>query len=239
MTAQGISQGIVSGINGGGGAAPGGGDPAGIFGASLSTWFKADEGVTESSGVVSEWANQASAGNATQTVPSAKPVYVAAGIDGTPELNFTFKFMYVSLPIATEFTVYAFLDQGVDPVRSILWDGSRGIYPGGLFAHQPSIFNGSWHNSTDSNLGWHLNRFSVRINTSGNATIAVDDLTEQGFALTAIHSGSWSEMGRSVQTSHATLKQLLIVDEYVDDVDSRNDDILSYFKSEFPTLASW
>lgn len=239
---MGITSGIISGIQPGLNPSAGGGggsDPDSIFGASLSSWFRADVGVTESGGLVSDWANQATAGDASQTSAGAKPLYVASGTDGTPEIDMRLKFFNVSLPIASEFTVYAFINQGTAAVRSLLWDGSRGIYPGGLTAERPSIFNGAWHTSTDSNLGWHLNRFSVRINTSGDSSIAVDANAEQTYALTAVHAGPWTEMGRSTQTPDFYAKQILIVDELIDDGDSRNDDILTYFKSEFPTLATW
>lgn len=213
--------------------------PDTIFGASLSSWFDARVGVTEASNLVSDWANQATAGDATQTVGGSKPVYVASGSDGTPELDMQLKFFNVSLSIASEFTVYAFINQGTAAVRSLLWNGSTGLYPGGLTAERPSIFNGGWHTSTASNLGWHLNRFSVRISTSGLGSIAVDDSAEQTFSLVSIPTGSWTQMGRSTQTPDFTAKQILIVDELVNDADSRHQDVLDYFKDVYPTLAGW
>lgn len=238
---MGITSGIISGIQAGLNPSAGGSDsdPGSIFGASLSSWFRADAGVTESGGLVSDWANQATAGDAAQATSGARPLYVASGSDGTPEIDMRLKFFNVSLPIASEFTVYAFINQGTAAVRSILWNGSTGLYPGGLTAERPSIFNGGWHTSTDSNLGWHLNRFSIRISGSGLGSIAVDDNAEQTFSLISIPAGSWTEMGRATQTPDFYAKHILIVDELIDDADSRNDDVLAYFKAEFPTLATW
>ena len=217
--------------------------PDEIFGASLTSWFDSRFGVTLDVLEVDEWANQATGPDAVQDGAANRPEYIASGAGGTPDVDFPVAPLAGRLAftaaIAAEFTVYVFMNATGAVVKNLLWDGSRGLYPGGLTLNNPSIFNGSWFTSTDTNNGWHLTRFSVRISGSGDGSIAVDDSAEQLFTLAAIPTGSWNNIARPSQELQGLVKQILVVDEYVNDADPRNAQVADYFKDVYPSLVPW
>lgn len=58
------------------------------LGSSLVTWWDASQGVTESGGLVSAWADRVGGATVTQATGSLKPAYQATGMGGLPVLNF-------------------------------------------------------------------------------------------------------------------------------------------------------
>lgn len=55
----------------------------------LQLWFRADAGITQSGGTVSQWSNQFGSGTAaTQTTASHRPKFIAQAVNGKPALQF-------------------------------------------------------------------------------------------------------------------------------------------------------
>lgn len=57
--------------------------------AGLALWLRADQGITESSGAVSAWADQSGAGNHSTSTSTTKPTVVADAMNGRPVVRFT------------------------------------------------------------------------------------------------------------------------------------------------------
>lgn len=234
------------------GAALGIQPPNVIFGANLTDWFISDVGVTvvDNGGQdeVLKWANQATGGDIDEHAPAStlRPNYDDPGVGGTPDVHFvngTPAAMAFTDAIKPEFTAYIFAENtaGFGNSTNLLWGASNHGLFHGLSPHHPSIFNGSHFVGTVSNLGWASTRYSVRDNGVGVSSIAVDDNAEETGLVNWIVGVNWINFSRQLtsQVLRARVKQFLIVDQYVDDADPRHQQLLDYFKDEYPTLVTY
>lgn len=109
-------------------------------------WYKADVGVTESGGVVSQWNNQSGlAGNL--VVPSGKdgPAYVASGINSLPTIEFSSDSMALQLTGDTT-TIKSIISvvrsaSSLSTYQCIVEAGGGGLY---TILVDPDLFGSYW-----------------------------------------------------------------------------------------------
>jgi hypothetical protein len=116
--------------------------------AGLKLWLDASQGVTQSGGLVSAWADQSpNAANATQATGGAQPTYVASQFNGRPVIRFAAGKSMIAPDLglhASDLTVFA-----VTASKGTGNDGDRGLihlgaaYPNGYILEQRS-FNTSF-----------------------------------------------------------------------------------------------
>ena len=133
----------------------------------LQMWMRADAGIEEVGGLVSNWTDQSTANNhLTQSVASPQPTFVASGLDGRPTVRFdgALDFLAFTAPVTTIRTVFWVVNETLaapNAYRFLLGHATGYDFHGGS-AHQ------IWSSSSNA---------SVRNGTTRMNGVAVDGLS--------------------------------------------------------------
>ncbi|KKL21186.1 hypothetical protein LCGC14_2447960, partial [marine sediment metagenome] len=204
---------------------------------------------------VSGWANQGSGGDASELTAGQNPAYTASGPDGTAQVDFAdtdSHAMVFTDVIPGNLTCWVLMNHttfGAADPQNLFWSSSSwGIYTdGNLAGDNLAAYNGIWQNAVASpGLGWHVSRWSLRDWTAGfepgPSSFAVDDGAEDTNNIVWTQtSPSWTNLSRTGagENLHGEIKQIIMTDLFVDDADSRHQDVLDYFKDVYPTLVTY
>jgi len=231
--------------------------PAEIFGANLSYWFDARVGVLhgddEGTEKVQQWQNQSLGVDTLFSIlPGFNvPTYVASGSDGTPEVLFeeSTHGLQWEEAIREQFTAYVFMQSGGTKIGGLLWSASNthGLFvaSGGGDTTKAAGHVGGYSQTSLNTVGWHLVRFSVRdIDDDGLSSIAVDDGPEETISLNwdnGLPLGNWLYLSRLTggQALEGPVKQVFLVDEFLEDDDPRHQQTLDWIKFVYPTLVTY
>jgi hypothetical protein len=141
----------------------------------LNLWLRADAGVTTSSGLVANWADQSSSGNnAYMTTPSRQPTFVSGALNGKPVIRFNgAQSLWLPSPVKpNSFTVFI-AGKNSKPTESF----SMILGPGG--------------NNANNQLRWENGSQALFVGTGNNLPIITSSIgnTRVYHALSAWYDG--------------------------------------------------
>jgi len=145
----------------------------------LAAWFKADSGVTQSSGSVSSWADQTGNYTVTQGTSANKPTYVTSDINGKPGLHFSgsqwlFNPTTISPGLNTDMTMIT-VGMSTAPTNEqySVWMGN-GVHNSRGLGYYSSTQNFNFYNAYDSGAAVpNANTFVVEAGSINSALNSV------------------------------------------------------------------